>query len=54
MKRDRLVLLLSLVIAALLGFGVGWWFRDASDDSVEHRAHEAAQHVRDAFRALTR
>jgi hypothetical protein len=54
MKRDRLVFLLSLVLAALLGLGVGWWLRDRSDDSLEHRARTAVHHVQDAFRTLTR
>lgn len=54
MKRAPLVFLLSLLVAALLGFGAGWWLRDWSDDSVEHRAHEAAEHMRDAVRSLTR
>ncbi len=54
MKRDRLVFLVSLIIAALLGFGIGWLVRDYSEDSVERRAHEAARHVREAFRSLTR
>ncbi len=54
MKRDRAVLLLFLVVAALVGFGLGWWVRDRTDDSVEHRAHEAAEHMRDAVRSLTR
>ena len=54
MKRDRLVFLVSLLIAALLGIGLGWWIRDRSDDSMEHRAHQAVEKVRGAFRSLTR
>jgi len=54
MSRQRAVFLLSLMVAALLGFGVGWWLRDRTDDSVESRAHRAAQHMRDAFHSLTR
>ncbi len=54
MNRQRLVFVVSLVVAALLGFGLGWWFRESTDDSVEHRAHQAVQHVRDAFHSLTR
>ncbi len=54
MSRDRAVFLLSLIVAALLGFGIGWWLRDRSAESLEQRAHHAAQHVRDAFRSLTR
>ncbi len=54
MKRSSLAYLLSLVVAALLGFGAGYWFRDSTDDSVEHRAHEAARHMQEAVRSLTR
>ncbi len=54
MKAERAVLLLSLVIAAIIGFGLGWWLRDSSTDSVESRAHHAAQHMREAIRSLTR
>jgi hypothetical protein len=54
MKRQRVVFVLSLVIAALLGFGLGWWFGDHSENSLERRAHEAVRHVRDAYRSLTR
>jgi hypothetical protein len=50
----RLVFLLSLALAAILGFGAGWWARSTSDESVEQRAHEAARHLQDAYRALTR
>ncbi len=53
-RRDRAIFILSLIVAALLGFGIGWWLRDRSEDSLEHRARDAAQHVRDAFRSLTR
>jgi hypothetical protein len=55
MKRARVIFFLCLVAAALLGIGLGWWLRDASDeDSVEHRAHQAAEHMREAVRSLTR
>ncbi len=54
MKRDRLVFLLSLVIAVLLGLGLGWWLRDRSDETLEHRARMAAHRMEDAVRSLTR
>jgi cytochrome bd-type quinol oxidase subunit 2 len=53
MNRDRLIFIVSLVVAALLGLGIGWWLRGHPDDSTEHRARAAAQHLRDAFRSLT-
>ncbi len=54
MNRDRALFFLSLIVAALLGFGIGWWLRDHADAPVEERARQAAEHVRDAFRSLTR
>ena len=54
MSRQRTVFLLSLVLAAVLGFGIGWWLRDHAEEPLESRARHAAQHVRDAFRSLTR
>ncbi len=54
MKAVRAVFVLSLVIAAIVGLGLGWWLRGATDESVESRAHRAAQHMREAFRSLTR
>ncbi len=53
MSRARLVFILTLLLAALLGFGIGWWLRDGAEEPLEQRAHHAAQHVRDAFRSLT-
>ncbi len=47
-------LLLLLVAAALaVGFAAGWWYRNRSDDSIEHRTREATEHMKDAFRTLT-
>jgi hypothetical protein len=54
MRPARLVFLLSLALAAILGFGAGWWARASSEVSLEQRAHEAARHLQDAFRSLTR
>ncbi len=54
MKRERAVLVLFLVVAAIVGFGLGWWLRDRSDDSVERRIQQAAEHIRQAGRSLTR
>ncbi len=54
MSRDRAVFLLSLILAALVGFGIGWMLRDRSEASLEARARTSVQHVRDAFRSLTR
>ena len=53
MSRARLVFVFSLLLAALLGFCLAWWLRDHSQVSLEQRAHQAVQHVRDAFRSLT-
>jgi len=53
MRRDRVMFLVSLLVAALLGVWLGWWIHGRSDDSLERRSHEAVQHVRDAFRSLT-
>jgi hypothetical protein len=52
MRPERSVFILSLVVALLLGLAMGWWLR--SDDSVESRAHRAAEHLRGAIRSLTR
>jgi hypothetical protein len=49
----RLALLLSLLAAALIGFGLGWWLRDPSDEPLERRAQRAAEQLRDTFRSLT-
>ena len=54
MRRERALFVLSLVLAALLGVGLGWWLRDRSDEPLEQRAHQAAEHVRAAVRSLTR
>ncbi len=54
MKAERAVFVLSLVIAAILGLGLGWWLRGSTDESVESRAHKAAEHMREAVRSLTR
>ncbi|HET6440030.1 MAG TPA: DUF1049 domain-containing protein [Anaeromyxobacter sp.] len=53
MRFPRSLLLLAL-IAAALGFAAGYYVRDLSDDSLEHRTRAAAEHVREAFRSLTR
>jgi hypothetical protein len=54
MKPARVIFLLSLALAAIFGFGAGWWARASSEASVEQRAHEAARHLQEAFRSLTR
>ncbi len=54
MKRTRLAFYISLLLAAILGFGLGWWLRDRRPDTVEERAHRAVEQVRDSFRSLTR
>ncbi len=54
MKRSTLMLLVALLLAAAVGFGAGWWARDRTFDTPERRAQRAAEHLRDAFRDLTR
>jgi hypothetical protein len=54
MDRDRVRLLLALLLAGLLGFGAGWWLRARSDTPLEVRARNALLHVREAFHELTR
>lgn len=53
MRPGKLVALLVLVAAAA-GFAAGWWWRDRSDRSIERRAEKAAEHMKDAVRALTK
>jgi hypothetical protein len=53
MRPGRL-LALSVLLAAAAGFAAGWWWRDRSDHSMERRAEEAAEHMKDAVRALTK
>jgi hypothetical protein len=53
MPRNRLTLIAWLVVAALAGFGAGWWVGARTDAPIERRAHQAAEHIREAFRALT-
>jgi hypothetical protein len=50
--RRRLFLLL-LLLAAAAGFGAGWWFRGRSGGSIEDRARETAEQVRDRVKSLT-
>jgi hypothetical protein len=50
--RRRLFLLL-LLLAAAAGFGAGWWFRGRSGGSIEDRAREAADRVRESVESLT-
>ena len=52
MKPARAVFVLTLVFALLLGLGLGWLLR--SEDSLEGRAHQAAERMRNAIRSLTR
>jgi len=47
-------LIISLVVAAIIGLWLGWRLRDHSNDSVESRAHRAAERMREAVRSLTR
>jgi hypothetical protein len=54
MDRNRGWLLVALLLAGLLGFGAGWWFRAHSDTPLEARARAAVMHVREAFHSLTR
>lgn len=53
MRNGKLLAVLVLVAAAA-GFAAGWWWRDRSDHSIERRTEEAAEHMKDAVRALTR
>lgn len=53
MRHGKLVALLVLV-AATAGFAAGWWWRGRSDHSIERRAEEAAEHMKDAVKALTK
>ena len=52
MKPGRSAFILSLAVALLLGLALGLWLR--SDDSVEGRAHRAAEQMRKTIRSLTR
>jgi hypothetical protein len=52
--RDKRLLALALVLALVGGFCAGWWYRNRTDESVEQRAHLAAEQMRDAVRSLTR
>ncbi len=52
--RNGKLLVLLLLVAAAVGFAAGWWYRDRHDDSIEHRTREAAEHMKDAVRALTK
>lgn len=51
--RTRLFVVL-LVLAIAGAFGAGWWIRGRSDPSWEDRTHEAADHINEAVRSLTR
>jgi hypothetical protein len=47
------ILLLALALAAAAAFAAGWWWRGRSGPSLEERAHEAAEQVRDAVKSVT-
>ena len=52
-SRDRTILL-AAVTAAVLGFAAGWFARVWTEPTLESRAHDAAERVRDRFRELAR
>ncbi len=51
--RNGKLLAFIVLVAAVAGFAAGWWWRDRHEDSIERRTHEAAEHMKDAVRALT-
>jgi uncharacterized membrane protein YqiK len=46
-------LLWAIVIAAILGIGVGWFARKWYHPSAEDRARERAEQIRDRIREMT-
>lgn len=50
----RASLVWAVVIAAVLGIGVGWFARKWYQPSPEQRAHETADDIRDKVRRFTR
>jgi hypothetical protein len=49
----RRALLWAVVIAAILGVGVGWFARKWYHPSAEERAREEAEKIRDKIRQFT-
>ena len=50
----RRALLWAIVIAAILGIGVGWFARKWDRPTAEERAHEEAEKIREKIREFTR
>jgi uncharacterized membrane protein YqiK len=50
----RASLVWAIVIAAILGIGVGWFARKWYQPSPEQRAHETVDEIRDKVRRFTR
>jgi Na+/H+-dicarboxylate symporter len=54
MRKEQRSLVWAVVIAAVLGVGVGWFARKWYQPSPEQRAHETADEIRDKVRRFTR
>jgi hypothetical protein len=53
MRTQRRALLWAIVIAAIVGVGVGWFARKWYHPTAEERAREQAEDIRERIRELT-
>jgi hypothetical protein len=54
MPAQRRTLVWAILIAAILGVGVGWFARRWYQPSPEQRAHETADDIKEKVRRFTR
>jgi hypothetical protein len=53
MTSTNRALLAAAVVAAVIGFAAGWFARVWTEPTVESRAHDAAETIREKFRKLS-